>query len=317
MYDRNVLKRKSITAGIFISLYILVPCIITFYGKGFAREIISEEPVSGKSVVINYKNASQEVDLEKFVAMVLAKRLSMSEEISVLKAESIMIRTDINRIMGENVSIDTDSLGMDYMTTKQMKNAWGKDYEDKYNLVMDCVASTSGMVIRSEGNLIDARYTQVSCGTTLSGKEILGDEYDYLMPVQCDKDMNSEDYIAVYTFSNKEFTSKLKKIYDGLSFSTDKPEQEVQIVSKSQSGYVLKIQVGNIVMTGRQFAAALGINSSCMTIDFMSNSIKITTKGKGEGMGVSIYSADIMAKNGSSYEEILQTFYNKISIDSE
>lgn len=58
--------------------------------------------------------------------MVLAKRLYMSSEVEVLKAESIMIRTDVYRLMGEQMIIDSSELGMEYMTTQQMKSKWGR-----------------------------------------------------------------------------------------------------------------------------------------------------------------------------------------------
>ena len=49
----------------------------------------------------------------------------------------------------------------------------------------------------------------------------------------------------------------------------------------------------------------------------MQTGVKITTIGVGEGFGVSVYTADCMAKAGSSYEDIIETFYNKINIISE
>jgi stage II sporulation protein D len=87
-------------------------------------------------------------------------------------------------------------------------------------------------------------------------------------------------------------------------------------VSKSDSGYIIKIRAGNVVMTGAEFAKILGLNSACMTIENLNGSIKITTKGVGEGFGVSIYTAEIMASQGSSYEEILKKFYSGVQIVS-
>lgn len=53
------------------------------------------------------------------------------------------------------------------------------------------------------------------------------------------------------------------------------------------------------------------------SIEYMQTGVKITTIGVGEGFGVSVYTADCMAKAGSSYEDIIETFYNKINIISE
>lgn len=37
-----------------------------------------------------------------------------------------MIRTDVYRLMGEQMSIDSSELGMEYMTTQQMKSNGGR-----------------------------------------------------------------------------------------------------------------------------------------------------------------------------------------------
>ena len=241
----------------------------------------------------------------------------MSSEVEVLKAEGIMIRTDVYRLMGEQMIIDSSELGMEYMTTQQMKSKWGKDYEDNYNLVKDCTAATSGLAIRYNDKYIEARYTYITSGSTLSGASILGDEYAYLSAVECNNDENAQDYLVVKTISNKDFVNSFEKKYDSINLDKNNLAQQIQIVSKNEAGYVLKLQIGNVVMSGSEFAYVLGINSPNFSIEYMQTGVKITTIGVGEGFGVSVYTADCMAKAGSSYEDIIETFYNKINIISE
>lgn len=90
-----------------------------------------------------------------------------------------MIRTDIYRLMGERMNIDSSQLGMSYMTLGQMKKKWGKDYLDNYNLVNDCVAATNGMTISCNGQYIEARYT-------------------YLLPYACPKFGNIIHIIYIF-----------------------------------------------------------------------------------------------------------------------
>ena len=104
---------------IFIAIYLLVPTIITMRLTGVVDTVVSEEITDGKTVTVSYKNATQSVDVEKFIAMVLADRLYMGDEVELLKAESIMIRTDIYRMLGEQMNIDCEQLGMSYLTTSQ------------------------------------------------------------------------------------------------------------------------------------------------------------------------------------------------------
>lgn len=317
MWNTRIYLRNRIAIFILIIiLELLVPFIITMSVTGHVKQQVSEELLSGRRVVVEYKNATQSMDMNQFIVLVLASRLSMSSEVEVLKAESIMIRTDICRLMADNMSIDSTSLGMEYLTVSQMKNIWQDKYEENYNLINDCVLSTGNLCIYSNGQLIDARYTAVSNGTTLSGKELLGEGYDYLTEVVCSEDIKSPQYLSVETFSNKDFVKKMTSAYSQIGLNESDVFGNIQIVSKSDSGYIIKIQAGNVVMTGAEFAKIVGLNSACMTIENLNGSIKITTKGVGEGFGVSIYTAEIMASQGSSYEEILKKFYSGVQIVS-
>lgn len=310
-------KKKCAAVIVFIAIYLLIPTIVTLNVTGVVYTPVNEDYSDGRKVIVKYRNATQEVSVDRFVAMVLAKRLYMSSEVEVLKAESIMIRTDVYRLMGEQMIIDSSELGMEYMTTQQMKSKWGKDYEDNYNLVKDCTAATSGLAIRYNDKYIEARYTYITSGSTLSGASILGDEYAYLSAVECNNDKNAQDYLVVKTISNKDFVNSFEKKYDSINLDKNNLAQQIQIVSKNEAGYVLKLQIGNVVMSGSEFAYVLGINSPNFSIEYMQTGVKITTIGVGDGFGVSVYTADCMAKAGSSYEDIIETFYNKINIISE
>ena len=143
---------------------------------------------------------------------------------------------------------------------------------------------------------------------------MLGENYAYLTAVECPKDKEAEGYLVVKTISSREFINAFEKMYDGLSLSKKDLDKQVQTVSASKEGYVSKMQVGNIVMTGSTFARILGLDSSDFKLEYMDSGIKVTTIGAGDGMGVSVYTAQNMAKEGASYEDILKTFYSGVSV---
>ena len=113
-------NKKCVAVIVFIAIYLLIPTIVTLNVTGVVYTPVNEDYSDGRKVIVKYRNATQEVSVDRFVAMVLAKRLYMSSEVEVLKAESIMIRTDVYRLMGEQMIIDSSELGMEYMTTQQM-----------------------------------------------------------------------------------------------------------------------------------------------------------------------------------------------------
>ncbi len=309
--------RKNVFSGfIIISIFLAVPSIITLAVTGVVGQNSEDELISGRRVVVKYGNGTKTYEVNEFIGMVLASRFHISSEVELLKAESIMVRTDIYRMMGDEYSIDSEQLKMPYLTERQMKNQWGESYDVNYNMIMDCVSATKGTVITYKGELIEAKMQEVSGGKTLSGSKYLGEKYAYLAEVECTQDIQSENYLRVVTLSNKEFVKKIKNVYADVGLNESKPLSGMQIVSKSDSGYVLKIQVGNVVMSGGTFANILGINSPCMTIDESDGGVKITTKGVGDGFGVSLYYADYLAKNGEKCENILAKFYSGTTLSA-
>ena len=312
------MRQKLAAYVLVILIFIFTPFVITMLMTGVIEGDISDSLVECRRVNVNYKSGSQAMDISKYMIGVLAARWDESQEIEVLKAESVMVRTDIYRIMGDRMTIDSNDLGMDYLTVKEMKAKWGDSYESNYNLIVDCISATSGRLIVYNGNLIDAKYTYVSAGKTRNGSQINETDYTYFVSVTCEDDITSDNYLKVETFTNENFLKPFTSTYGNMNASVTNIMESIQIVSRDSSEYVVKIQVGNVVMTGEKFAELLGINSSCFYIEQAGvDSVKITTKGRGNGYGVSIYSANCMAKNGNLYEEILRHFYSGISFMSE
>ena len=67
-------------------------------------------------------------------------------------------------------------------------------------------------------------------------------------------------------------------------------------------------------VSGEEFARAFSLASACFSIKEVDDQIRIVTKGYGQGMGMSQFGANEMAKEGSDYEEILKYYYQKIEI---
>ena len=79
-------KKKCAAVIVFIAIYLLIPTIVTLNVTGVVYTPVNEDYSDGRKVIVKYRNATQEVGVDRFVAMVLAKRLYMSSEVEVLKA---------------------------------------------------------------------------------------------------------------------------------------------------------------------------------------------------------------------------------------
>lgn len=308
--------KKIFIRIIILTIYFMIPMIITQIANGETDTYNEADYIQGRRIEVRLNNITKYVSLNDYVTLVLAERMDTTAETELLKAMSIMIRTDVCRTMEDKISIDSETLGYKYKTYNELKAAWGDDYSEKYRRLRDICEETGEKIITYGGKPIDAKYTQVTFGKTLSGEEILGESYKYLKSVDCSEDTLNSEYMTVKIYQAKEFVKLLKGKYKDIGIDEKNPAKDISIISKTDDGYILKLQAGNMIMTGENFAALTGVNSCCMSVESMDGAVKIVVRGNGSGFGVSINSANIDAAGGMDYEQIIKKYYDSVEISS-
>src|SRR5699024_6682564 len=87
-------------------------------------------------------------------------------------------------------------------------------------------------------------------------------------------------------------------------------------ITYTESNRVNEINMGEHIFTGREIRENLGLQSSDFTIEHKNDHFVFNTKGYGHGVGMSQYGANGMAKEGKSYKEILEYYYNGIDVQT-
>ncbi len=77
----------------------------------------------------------------------------------------------------------------------------------------------------------------------------------------------------------------------------------------TDSGYLIDITAGEVLIKGEELRQALGLRSTSIQIEFADNIFIFTTKGIGHGVGMSQYGAKMMAEQGYTYDIILKYYY--------
>ena len=267
---------------------------------------------SGRYVVM----PQGKVDVEDFTAFVVAGQMDIGEEEEALKAQAVIVRTNIYRIMENN---DTDTIsaedsGFSYKTYDELEDMWGDEFADNYNKLMKVVDNTACQVITYDGALIQPYFHASSSGYTRNGSDLFEEELPYLLSVQSSKDVESDNYLQGILIEKSEFVSKLREAKDGISISDENPLETMQIISRCEAGYIKSLQIGNVVMTGDEFAYIFDLNSPNFQVEEYEGKIRVVTKGKGHGLGLSMYGACELAKSGKSYQEILKHYYTGVEI---
>lgn len=88
------------------------------------------------------------------------------------------------------------------------------------------------------------------------------------------------------------------------------PSGWLSILERSGSGYVTLMRVGDTQMSGIEFRELLGLRSSDFDFSFDGETFTFTTTGYGHGVGLSQYGADYLARQGKTYQEILEHYYS-------
>lgn len=263
------------------------------------------------SVFINGKNAVQGADSDNasvYLAEMLAGETDGGYEIEALKAQAVVLRTELYRTEKEKQTLLDKCL-----TQTQMKKKWGTKYEENLKKCQQAVQETKGIVLWYHETFAWTPFHQSSNGKTRDVQEVLGNaDYPYITAKECPLDKAAEDEIQVHLIEYKEIQKRCreflvaeeqKKAENGYGY------EDFEIQEWDSSGYVRKMRIGETICTGDQFRDALKLPSSSFSFYEGPHGLKIATVGKGHGFGMSQWTAQEMAKDGKNYEEILQYFY--------
>ena len=258
-------------------------------------------------------------DVEVFVPGVLATQISASSEPEMLKAQAVIVRTQIYKMMEEQGIKNLEEKHLSrYMSLSEMEKVWGyhkmQEYYEKYKQAAE---ETSGIVMKYKENYIEASYHAVSNGSSREGNQVYhSGEYPYLQQVENPYDILSENFIKVTWFDKKTMAEKLSKALGNGNLSED-IISKIDYKEKDKAGYTIKIKMGDYEMAGEEFRKILELNSACFELEEVEGKIRITTKGLGHGIGLSQFNANEMAKSGKDYQTILSYYFKNIEFIRE
>ena len=291
----KVMWEKVKQAGCWLIIIVLLPYIITVFING--PKVVTASKADETMVKIK-KNGKMPV--EEYCIGMLAKDMPADYEKETLKAQAVLIRTEVYRMIQEAGGDGTlpEEAADEFWTEKQMKSAWGMRYAENYRKLKNALESTAGQVLFYEDNLAMTPFFNLSSGYTRDAKEVLGKEdYPYLKIVECPEDVNADEEIQTAVLAEKD-TGTL----------------DVEIQETDSVGYVLKIRVGDNVMSGEEFRSKYHLASSCFTLQQYNGKLRATTRGIGHGIGMSQYAANEMAKQKKGYRKILKYFFDGTEI---
>lgn len=281
------MKKFMRQAGYALIIMMLLPYVVTVFVNG--NGVLKLEQADSPYITVERDGKKSEMSLDEYGIGVLAKEIDADAEMEALKAQAILIRTSIYKTLQEE---GTDTvLTKNYWTRNQMEMNWESDfYSENYEKMKEAWNSTRGIVLIYEGKLALTPYHKLSNGKTRSGNEIFGSEsYPYLQVKECPSDLEAEEAIT---------TSIIQ-------------ETGIQVLEQDSAGYVTKVKCGTEEIKGEEFRSTYHLISSSFILEDFDGNTKVTTQGIGHGLGMSQHTAEKMAEDGKTYQEILNYFFEK------
>ena len=330
------LKKKIIYFLIFVFICFILPGLLTITSNKdkevINSNVVEENTQSSNNEEYNYNKYGtikllhsktgevEEVSIDDYLYNVVSAEMPADYEVEALKAQAVVARTytiyKINNKKHENADICDDSTCCQAWISKEDRlERWEESKrESSWQKICDCVNQTKGKIITYNNEPINAFFHSNSGGTTETPVNVWGGTgYPYLQTVATSGEDSYTQYASEVSFSQYELVEKLKTKYEDISINFE-DENDIRILEYTESGRVKTLKVGNHDISGVEARTLFGLKSTNFEISKENGNIKFTVKGYGHGVGMSQTGADTMAKQGSSYEDIIKHFYIGVEI---
>lgn len=266
----------------------------------------------------------EEIELDKYLYGVVSAEMPAYYDMEALKAQAIVARTyTIYKIKTgggkhENADIcDNSSCCQAWITKEDRLSKWDEEKREEYwNNIVTAVDSTIGKIITYEGEPINAFFHSNSGGNTEIPLNVWGGSgYPYLQVVATAGEDVYSQYSSEVVLTKTEIIEKIKAMHSEFEIDFSKSDA-IQVLENTASGRVKTIKFGNVNLSGVEARTIFGLKSANFSVEQIEDDkIKFKVIGYGHGVGMSQTGADAMAKQGSSYEDIIKHFYVGVKIE--
>lgn len=263
-------------------------------------ELTTTTPDGVELVTARFDGSVQEINAYDLVCMIVSTEMSPSFNQEALKAQAVAAYSYVKY---HNVNGLIPSVLVKH------------DIPDEVRQAVDAVY---GKCCYYNGSPAQTVYTASSAGTTASAQNVWGgDPVPYLTSVATPFDVASDpNYGVITTFTESYIRSALES-YLGITLSDD-PANWLTITGRIDGNYVSSVNVdGQTTISGRKIrenVLKFGIKSWCFDVSYADGEFTFVTYGYGHGVGMSQNGANILAKQGYTYDQILQYYFPGITV---
>ncbi|MBQ2846824.1 MAG: stage II sporulation protein D [Clostridia bacterium] len=277
------------------------------------------------SVMSSSTGRIEKIGMREYIIGCVAAEMSALCHTEALKAQAAACYTYAKKTCEQNEKYKDSELGnaditdspdihQGYLNEKRRREKWNESFEKYEAKIETAVDEVFGSYLTFNGETALAVYHAISAGSTQSAKTLWNSEFPYLTSVESPGDKLSPDYVSKAVFSESEFKKAAKKC--GVKLTGD-AEDWLGKTERSDSRYVTSVTLGGQSIAAAKMRECFGLRSLCFDVEYSDGEFVFTCYGYGHGVGMSQYGADYMARQGSTWREILMHYYPGTEIAEE
>lgn len=330
----NNIRRIGIITGIILIFIIVIPFILM--GNGITNFLSNENSynlddkevnilIKGNDKAKVYRTKEkkiEEISVEEYVLGVVSSEMPAKFEKEALKAQAIAARTFYYSKRLKNCNLSNGGEICDgvhcqaYMNKQERMSKWdNKERNTNYQKIKKAVKETKGEVLIYKGKLVlYPQFFSTSSGKTENSEDVFSGEVPYLKSINSLGEEISPVYESQKELKNKDFINIINLKYKRAKLTDKNLKESIDIKSRTDGGSVNEIKIGKTIISGVEFRKLFDLRSANFTIEYLKDKVKIKCKGNGHGVGMSQWGANVMAKEGKKYDDILKHYYTGIEI---
>lgn len=261
------------------------------------------KPIIYIDLLIN--NEKKQIPLEEYLVNVVGAEVPALFDMEALKSQAVASRTFA--LYQENTRGYVTTNDQAYNSLEELQQKWQDNYYTYLKRITDAVNVTKNQVITYNKKLIKSYFYAMSNGYTTTSLSVFNETLPYLNTIMPTSDNETNTKFKVTKkVSKDEFCKTLNIACAALNINN---------IITDYSNRIETISINKKTYTGIEIRKKFNLRSTDFTITVENNDIIFTTKGYGHGVGMSQYGANAMAKEGSNYKDILEYYYQGVTIE--
>lgn len=257
-----------------------------------------------------------DMTMDEYLRGAVAAEMPAAFQEEALKAQAVAIRTYTMRQLSSpssahpSASVCSDSsCCMAWKSDACLKEKWGNNYDTYLSKISNAVQETDGQYLAYDGQPALAAFHSSSAGKTENSGDVWSTDVPYLVSVDSpETESDVPNYESSVTVSASDFSETILAEYPDANFSGD-VSSWVQNITYTASGRIATVKLGGVAVKGTVLRSLFSLRSTAGNITAGPDSVTMTSTGYGHGVGMSQYGANVMAKNGDAYTNILAWYY--------